>query len=204
MIRPLRAAARLLLTATLLAGLLPLPAMAKARRQDNPVVERVAMATAEVTQKRARGERVWCVPFARTASGVAIKGNAKTWWAAAAGRYRRGDEPEIGAVMVFSGSRKMPMGHVAVVAGVVSDRVILVDHANWKRNRISLGMAVTDVSAAGDWSAVRVEGTPGVVGRVNPVSGFIYPDAPAPEAPVRQARKAHKVRAATEERYASR
>ena len=198
MIRPLRAAARLLLTATLLAGLLPLPAMAKARRPDNPVVERVAMATAEVKQKRARGERVWCVPFARTASGVGIKGNAKTWWAAAEGHYRRGDEPEVGAVMVFSGSRKMPMGHVAVVAGVVSDRVILIDHANWKRNQFSVGMAVTDVSEAGDWSAVRVEGTPGVVGRVNPVSGFIYPDAPEP------VHKARKARAVAEERYASR
>ena len=198
MIRPLRAAARLLLTATLLAGLLPLPAMAKARRPDNPVVERVAMATAEVKQKRARGERVWCVPFARTASGVQIKGNAKTWWAAAEGRYDRGDQPVVGAVMVFSGSRKMPMGHVAVVAEVVNERVILIDHANWKRNQISLGMAVTDVSEAGDWSAVRVEGTPGVVGRVNPVSGFIYPDAPEP------VRKARKARAVTEERYASR
>ena len=198
MIRTIRAAWRLMLTATLVAGLLPFPAMAKAGRQDSPVVERVELATAEVKQKRARGERVWCVPFARTASGVEIKGNAKTWWAAAEGRYRRGDEPSVGAVMVFSGSRKMPMGHVAVVAQVVNDRVILIDHANWKRNQISLGMAVTDVSEAGDWSAVRVEGTPGVVGRVNPVSGFIYPDAPEP------VRKARKARAVTEERYASR
>ena len=199
MIDPLRAAARLLLTATLLAGLLSAPATASPKHQESPVAERVEAARAEATQKRARGERVWCVPFARTASGVAIKGNAKTWWAAAEGHYRRGDEPEVGAVMVFSGSRKMPMGHVAVVAGVVSDRVILIDHANWKRNKVSLGMAVTDVSEAGDWSAVRVEGTPGVVGRVNPVSGFIYPDAP--EVPKRKARKA---RAVTEERYASR
>jgi hypothetical protein len=199
MIRPIRAAWRLMLVAALMAGIAPFPAMAKTRRHDTPVVERVALATAEVKQKRARGERVWCVPFARTASGVQIKGNAKTWWDAAAGRYRRGDEPEVGAVMVFSGSRKMPMGHVAVVAEVVSDRVILIDHANWKRNKVSLGMVVRDVSDAGDWSAVRVEGDPGVVGRVNPVSGFIYPETP--EKPVRKARKA---RAATEERYASR
>jgi hypothetical protein len=178
MIRPFRAALRLLLTATMLAALVPVPAMAKAKRQESLVAERIELATAEARQKRARGERVWCVPFARTASGVEIKGNAKTWWAAAEGRYDRGNEPAVGAVMVFSGSRKMPMGHVAVVAEVVSDRVILIDHANWKRNKVTLGMAVMDVSEAGDWSAVRVEGDPGVVGRVNPVSGFIYPETP--------------------------
>ena len=178
MIGTIRAAWRLLLAATMVAGLAPAPAIATPKHQDSPVVERVALASAEARQKRSRGERVWCVPFARTASGVAIKGNAKTWWAAAEGRYDRGNEPSVGAVMVFSGSRKMPMGHVAVVAEIVNDRVILIDHANWKRNKVSLGMAVTDVSSAGDWSAVRVEGDPGVVGRVNPVSGFIYPAQP--------------------------
>ena len=196
---PLRAALRLLLTVALMAGLSSLPATASPKRQDNPGADRIELASAEAKQKRARGERVWCVPFARTASGVEIKGNAKTWWDAAKGRYDRGATPLVGAVMVFSGSRKMPMGHVAVVAEVVNDRVILIDHANWKRNKVSLGMAVTDVSAAGDWSAVRVEGDPGVVGRVNPVSGFIYPETPAaPAVPKR------KARAVTEERYASR
>jgi surface antigen len=148
----------------------------------------VAAAVAEAQAKRARGQRVWCVPFARTATGVDIRGNAETWWAAAAGRYDRGAEPQVGAVMVFSGSRKMPMGHVAVVSALVSDRVIRIDHANWKRNQVSLGMVVHDVSEAGDWSAVRVEGDPGVVGRVNPVAGFIYPQgrqmARAERAPV--------------------
>jgi len=194
MIRPIRAAWRLMLTTVLLAGLLPFPAMAKTKRQEDPVVERIALASAEARQMRAQGKRIWCVPFARTATGVQIKGNAKLWWAAAEGRYARGDEPQVGSVMAFAGSRKMPMGHVAVVAEVVSDRVILIDHANWKRNQISLGMVVMDVSPAGDWSAVRVEGDPGVLGRVNPVHGFIYPDTP-------QEPKARKVR---EERVASR
>lgn len=148
-----------------------IPATMSAARQGS-----LAAAVAEARAIRARGERLWCVPFARTASGLDIRGNAETWWAAAAGRYDRGRDPQPGAVMVFSGTRKMPMGHVAVVSEVVSDRLIRVDHANWKRNQVSLGMLVRDVSDAGDWSAVRVEADPGVEGRVNPVAGFIYPE----------------------------
>ncbi len=196
MIRPLHAAWRLLLTATLALGLVPLSAAASPKRQDTAVVERVALASAEAQRKRARGERIWCVPFARTATGVEIKGNAKTWWAAAEGRYARGNEPQVGAVMAFAGSRKMPMGHVAVVSEVVSERRILIDHANWKRNQISLAMAVIDVSEANDWSAVRVEGDPGVLGRVNPVNGFIYPDAPEPK-PKRKAKRPREERIAS-------
>lgn len=137
----------------------------------------IARAVAEAKVMRAKGQRVWCVPFARSASGLEIKGNAKTWWAAAAGRYARGHQPQVGAVMAFAGSRKMPLGHVAVVSAVVNDRTVLIDHANWSRNKVSLGMVAVDVSTKGDWTAVRVEGTPGVLGRVNPVNGFIYPVA---------------------------
>lgn len=132
-------------------------------------------AVAEAKAKRARGERVWCVPFARTASGVEIRGNAGTWWNAAKGEYERGNAPEPGAVMAFSSTRKMPLGHVAVVSEVVSPREILIDHANWSRNKVSLKMAVVDVSDKNDWSAVRVESQPGSLGRVYPVNGFIYP-----------------------------
>ncbi|MGQ0564264.1 MAG: CHAP domain-containing protein [Gemmobacter sp.] len=180
MIRTIRAAWCLVLAAALLAALMPDAAMATPSRRTEPQAERdaVLVAVAEAKRMRAKGQRVWCVPFARTASGVAIKGNAKTWWAAAKGLYDRGATPQEGAVMVFAGNSKMPMGHVAVVAELVDDRTILVDHANWKRNQVSLGMAVVDVSQAGDWSAVRVEGDPGVMGRVNPVSGFIYPEGP--------------------------
>lgn len=146
---------------------------------------RSEQALLEAKAKRARGERVWCVPYARTASGVAIRGNAGTWWNAAKGAYERGKAPEVGAVMAFSATKKLPMGHVAVVSEVVSPREILIDHANWKRNEVSLKMAVIDVSDSNDWSKVRVESQPDSYGRVYPISGFIYPagevpaDAPA-------------------------
>lgn len=132
-------------------------------------------AVVEAQSRRARGERVWCVPFARTASGIDLKGNAETWWTKAKGLYQRGHDPAIGSVVVFSGTRKLPMGHVAVVSDVVSPREILIDHANWHRNEVSLKMAVVDVSPANDWTKVRVETEPGTLGRPYPVSGFIYP-----------------------------
>lgn len=140
--------------------------------------DRQQMAFVEVNQKKARGERVWCVPYARTLSGVELRGNAGTWWNAAKGVYERGHDPAEGAVMVFSSTRKLPMGHVAVVSDVVSDREVLINHANWKRNQVSPAMKVIDVSDKGDWSAVKVESQPGAYGRVYPISGFVYP-APA-------------------------
>lgn len=138
---------------------------------------RTKMAFIEVQEKKAKGQRVWCVPFARTMSGVEIRGNAGTWWSSAAGIYDRGHQPKVGAVMAFASTRKNPMGHVAVVSRVVSPREILIDHANWKRNQISVNMRVIDVSDANDWSAVKVESTPGTMGRVYPINGFIYPGA---------------------------
>ncbi|MCU0901836.1 MAG: CHAP domain-containing protein [Cypionkella sp.] len=132
-------------------------------------------AIAEVKQKQARGQRVWCVPFARTASGVDLRGNAGTWWKAAQGIYDRGQAPEVGSVMVFAPHSSSRLGHVAVVSEIVSDRKILIDHANWHRNKISLKMPVIDVSPNNDWSRVEVEGTPGVMGHPRPVHGFVYP-----------------------------
>lgn len=133
------------------------------------VKEAVAIAVAN----KPKG-RIWCVPFARAVSGLDIRGNATTWWKQAAGRYARGQEPVIGAVMNFASSRAMPKGHVAVVSQVLSDREILVDHANWDRNRITLDQLVVDVSEKGDWSKVKVANAEGTLGRVNPVYGFIY------------------------------
>ncbi len=133
-----------------------------------------------------------CVPFARAESGVEIRGNAKTWWSQAAGTYERGDEPRKGAVMAFAGTGGMPMGHVAVVKKIVSDREILIDHANWspingRRGQIERNVRVVDVSADGDWSMVRVWYAPiGDLGlRANPGQGFIYADGEA--APERRA-----------------
>lgn len=136
---------------------------------------RMAFAIREVQTLRSQGRRAWCVPFARNLSGIQIRGNANTWWGQAAGNYARGNQPRIGAVMAFSKSRRLSMGHVAVVSEVISERTILIDHANWKRNKISNKMAVIDVSKAGDWSKVKVESNPGAFGSVYPVSGFIYP-----------------------------
>jgi surface antigen len=76
--------------------------------------------------------------------------------------------------MAFAASRAMPKGHVAVVSHVISDREVLVDQANWVRNRITEDTLVVDVSPKGDWSQVRVANGEGSLGRVNPVQGFIH------------------------------
>lgn len=136
--------------------------------------DRRAYAVEIAREMRAHGKRVWCVPFARNVSGVDIRGNAKTWWSQASGIYERSHKPKVGAVMAFSATRKMPMGHVAVVSQIVSDREVLVDHANWHRNKVSLGMSVVDVSKNNDWSSVRVQSTETALGRPYPVAGFIY------------------------------
>jgi surface antigen len=122
-----------------------------------------------------------CVPYARAASGIQIFGNAKTWWGQAAGKFARGDAPKIGAVMAFKPTRSMPIGHVAMVSKIVSEREVLVDHANWsliggRRGHIERGARVLDVSAAGDWSQVRVWYAPmkGLGTSTYPLFGFIY------------------------------
>ena len=136
---------------------------------------RLEVAVQEVQDLQSKGRRVWCVPFARNASGIEIYGNAKTWWGQAKGLFARDQEPQTGAVMAFSATRSNPLGHVAVVSKVEDSRRIRVNHANWHRNKISLGMAVIDVSEKNDWSAVRLESNPGAFGRVYPVTGFILP-----------------------------
>lgn len=130
-------------------------------------------AVAEVASVPRKG-RLWCVPFARAVSGIELKGNAVTWWKQAASRYQRGSEPQVGAVMNFRATNKMPMGHVAVVSKVVDERRILIDQANWERNRITQDTLVIDISAQNDWSKVRVENSAGSMGAPYPVFGFIY------------------------------
>ncbi len=138
-------------------------------------LNRRAMALREVRTLQNTGARVWCVPFARNASGIEIRGNANTWWGKAAGLYGRGREPVVGAVMAFAATSGMSMGHVAVVSEVVTDRIVRIDHANWSRNKVSLGMTVEDISPRNDWTSVRVESTPGAFGKAYPLNGFIYP-----------------------------
>ncbi|MDS9469908.1 CHAP domain-containing protein [Paracoccus sp. MBLB3053] len=141
--------------------------------------ERMSLALLEVKTKQTHGTRVWCVPFARTLSGVQLMGNAKEWWGNAKGHYARGTTPTPAAVMSFKATRKNPNGHVAVVSKVISERKVLVSHANWRRNTVSIDMAAVDVSAKNDWSSVRLESVPGHLGAAYPVDGFIYPQ-PAP------------------------
>ena len=120
--------------------------------------------------------RIFCVEYARLRSGIAIFGDAKTWWEKARGLYAEGAAPLPGAVMVFAETKKMKRGHVAVVTRIVSSREIRVDHANWRRDgNIYLNTPVMDVSAANDWSQVRVWDTPdGQLGsRTYPVKGFV-------------------------------
>lgn len=120
-----------------------------------------------------------CVPFARQVSGIQIQGNALTWWDQAAGRYARGQTPQVGAVLAFSATARMRYGHVAMVSRIVSDREVLLTHANWSRpGGIERDVRAIDVSEAGDWSAVRVWfGPMGGLGLTTyPTKGFIYAD----------------------------
>ncbi len=136
------------------------------------------IASTVATPALARSRYLQCVPFARQTSGIEIYGNAKTWWTQAAGRYERGQTPKIGAVMAMPGIRSMPLGHVATVSKIVSDREILITHANWsRRGGIERNVRAIDVSTAGDWSRVRVwfAGNGDLGTTTYPVSGFIYP-----------------------------
>ena len=122
------------------------------------------------------GSSLQCVPFAREHSGIALVGNALTWWSKAAGTYERGSRPEVGAVLNFRATGRMNLGHVAVVSRVVDSRNVQIDHANWSsRGAISRNISVIDVSPNNDWTAVRVALARGdEYGSVYPTYGFIY------------------------------
>lgn len=122
-----------------------------------------------------------CVPYVRQATGMAIRGNGGDWWHNAAGLYARGHRPEPGAVMAFARTGQMGAGHVAVVQDVISNREVLIHHANWggpgiRRGSIMWDVSVVDVSLNNDWSAVRVQvgRDQESLGRIYPIQGFIY------------------------------
>jgi surface antigen len=129
-----------------------------------------------------------CVQYVRQTTGMALSGDAWKWWHSAAGRYERGKAPEVDAVMVFSRTKKMNHGHVAVVRDVIDSRTIRIDHANWApqrggKGKVNKRILVQDVSDANDWSMVRVWYPPvNDFGRPYAVSGFIYQAAPEVEA----------------------
>ncbi|MBD3730609.1 MAG: CHAP domain-containing protein [Sphingomonadales bacterium] len=122
-----------------------------------------------------------CVPYARQTSGVQIYGDANTWWDQAAGRYQRGTQPKLGAVMVFQPHRNMVLGHVATVTRIIDSRTVLLSHANWspidgRRGQIERDVRAVDVSPGNDWSEVRVWYDPiQALGTTRwPLAGFIY------------------------------
>src|ERR1700755_1351351 len=85
-------------------------------------------------------------------------GDARQWWARATSNlYNRVSHPVEEAVMVFSGSKRLKRGHVAVVTSIVGPREIIVDPANWQnKGEIDHATPVLDVSRSNDWSQVRV------------------------------------------------
>ncbi len=97
-----------------------------------------------------------CAPFARELSGVALYGDASDWWGAAAGRYRRGKTPEVGAVLVLPRQDRLPSGHVGVVSEVLAARQIHLIQANWERDMVDRDQLVVDVSARNDWTEIRI------------------------------------------------
>ena len=137
----------------------------------------VACALAMVAPAQAR---FWqCAPYAREISGIQIHGNANTWWGQAAGKYDRGNTPKVGSVLSFQSFAKMRLGHVATVSAIVSDREVLLTHANWsRRGGIEYNVRAVDVSEAGDWSRVKVWFAPngGLGTTTYPTNGFIYSD----------------------------
>lgn len=127
------------------------------------------------------GNGLECVPFARQMSGIQIFGDAWTWWNQAANRYEEGSQPRVGAVLVFRPHGPMRLGHVAVVSRIVSNRILMITHANWSRiggvrGQIERDVTLVDVSAGNDWSQVRVwwRDHHGLGTTAYPVYGFIY------------------------------
>jgi surface antigen len=137
------------------------------------------------TPSTIEGTALQCVPYAREHSGVNIHGDAYTWWEKAAGVYARGDTPIVGNVMVLNGYAGKHRAHVAVVRRIVSNRKILIDHANWLDDgAVYVNDPVIDVSDNNDWTVVKVwnirSGSWGT--KSYKVQGFISPnpaDGPA-------------------------
>ena len=126
----------------------------------------------------AAGGFLQCVPYARRLTGLEIRGDAWTWWQTAASRFERDSRPAIGSILVLRKTGRLRYGHLSVVTGLVSNREILVEHANWlNRGRIHKDIPVRDVSPNNDWSAVRVWYVPGQTlgARTYPAHGFIHP-----------------------------
>ncbi|MCW3473372.1 CHAP domain-containing protein [Limobrevibacterium gyesilva] len=122
-----------------------------------------------------------CAPFARELSGIALYGDAATWWDGAAGRYGRASSPMVGGVLVFRRSSRLSSGHVSVVSRILTPRQITVISANWVRDELDEDQLVVDVSERNDWTQVRVWYPPSNQLGIFTYStyGFVLPPRPA-------------------------
>lgn len=122
-----------------------------------------------------------CVPYARRLTGIQIYGDAHTWWGQAEGRYAKGTEPKVGAVMAVQPHGNSRLGHVAAVSKVIDDRTVLISHANWSEpGKIERNVRAVDVSPGNDWTEVRIWYGPNQALGANhwPLYGFIYNEKP--------------------------
>ena len=149
----------------------PRSAAAQANRQARPRQSRAG----------GYGGGLTCVPYARSVTGMDISGNGRDWWHNAAGRYARGQRPQVGSVLAWPGSGGMSSGHVAVVSRVLNARLIEIDHANWggpgiRRGTVMRNVQVMDVSPDNSWTRVRVQvgWSNENFGREYPTYGFIH------------------------------
>lgn len=141
-----------------------------------------AYAVALTVATIAPASAIQCVQYAREVSGINLKGDAWQWWNAATGVYDRGRTPKDAAVLVFTRQGSMRYGHVSVVTRVLSNRLVLVDHANWApartagRGAVTTAVPVLDVSPKNDWTQVRVWFQPNndFGTRVYRTDGYVY------------------------------
>ena len=118
-----------------------------------------------------------CAPFARELSGIALYGDADSWWTNASGRYTRSERPILGSVLVFKRTSRLRSGHVSVVRRRIAPRLVMVSLANWIPGLVDEDQMVVDVSSSNDWSEVRVWYPPvnQLGNTVYPAHGFIHP-----------------------------
>ncbi len=134
--------------------------------------------------------RIDDVAYVKSVTGIAIPGEAWSWWDGSNGRYARGHRPIPSAVLVFRQQQNLPVGHLAIVTRVLSSREVRISHADWAstwatRGRITGNVPVLDVSRTNDWTQVRLwYADIGTVERVYDTYGFVYggakPTDPAP------------------------
>lgn len=122
-----------------------------------------------------------CAPFARELSGIALYGDAASWWEQADGRYVRASRPALGSALVFQREPRLASGHVSVVSRILGARQVQVTQANWVAGVLDVDQLVVDVSERNDWTEVRVWWPP--IGQLGshpyPTYGFILPPTPA-------------------------